>query len=163
MKISSTLHLSKQKFKFSSGHFLIFDETRAEKLHGHNYSVHVRVTPSSEEHRSTQGYWVDFTELKKIIQLELDKWDEHVLLPALHPDMKVQKNKNNFDISFRERFYSLPQSEVILLPVVNTSVEELSRLLAEAFIQKMQPMGVGKVWVLVEETPGQGASTEVRV
>lgn len=159
MKTTTTLHLSKEKFKFSSGHFLIFDETRAERLHGHNYSVQVKVEGAKSS--QNKGYLIDFSILKKIITEQLDQWDEHVLIPEKHPDMEISRTAKNLEIHFRDRFYSLPVSEVILLPVMNTSVEELSRLLAEKFLEKMQSLGVSSVWVLVEETPGQGASTQV--
>ncbi|MFN8846545.1 MAG: 6-pyruvoyl trahydropterin synthase family protein [Bdellovibrionales bacterium] len=158
MKSQITLHLSKQKFKFSSGHFLIFDKTRAEKLHGHNYSVKVKLKSSANQDLGTSGYLVDFSEIKKIIQESLDLWDEHVLLPAQHPDMKFSQKGKNLEVHFRDRFYSFPQNEVHLLPTVNTSVEELSRLLAEDFFKKMKKWTITEVWVLVEETPGQGAS-----
>jgi 6-pyruvoyltetrahydropterin/6-carboxytetrahydropterin synthase len=158
MKSQITLHLSKQKFKFSSGHFLIFDKTRAEKLHGHNYSVKVKLKSKGEQDLGSSGYWVDFFEVKKVIQEAVDHWDEHVLLPALHPDMKISQKGQNLEVHFRERFYSFPKNEVHLLPVVNTSVEELSRLLAEDFFKKMKKWNISQVWVLVEETPGQGAS-----
>jgi 6-pyruvoyltetrahydropterin/6-carboxytetrahydropterin synthase len=158
MKSQLTLHLSKQKFKFSSGHFLIFDKTRAEKLHGHNYSVKVKLKSNLRQEMNDSGYLVDFSEIKKVIQEKLDLWDEHVLLPAQHPDMKISQKGNNLEIQFRDRFYSLPKNEVHLLPVMNTSVEELSRLLAEDFYKKMRHWGITHVWVLVEETAGQGAS-----
>lgn len=158
MKSQITLHLSKQKFKFSSGHFLIFDEKRAEKLHGHNYSVKVKLKSNLRQDLGSSGYLVDFTEIKKVIQGALDQWDEHVLLPELQPDMKFSQNAKNIEVRFRDRFYSFPKDEVRFLPVINTSVEELSRLLAEDFFKKMKKWQITQVWVLVEETPGQGAS-----
>lgn len=161
MKTTSTLHLAKQNFKFSSGHFLIFDETSAEMLHGHNYSVAVKFKAKPGADFGAKGYWVDFSDLKKIIKAQVDLLDEHVLLPDLHPDFKKVKNKNNWDIHFRDRFYSLPQNEVVFLPVVNTSVEELSKYLALEIFKKIKPLGISSLWLKVEETPGQGASFEI--
>lgn len=162
MKTTSTLHLAKQNFKFSSGHFLIFDETSAERLHGHNYLVSVELKAPENANFGSKGYWVDFSELKKIIKAQVDLLDEHVLLPDLHPDFKKTKNKNNWDIQFRDRFYSLPQEEVVFLPVMNTSVEELSKYLASEIFKKIDSFGVQSVWLKVEETTGQGASFEIQ-
>lgn len=161
MKSTTTLHLAKQNFKFSSGHFLIFDEKSAERLHGHNYSVKFEIETTEAAEFKQQGYWIDFNVLKKMIKAQLDLWDEHVLLPKLHPDMKIVIDNKNYQIHFRDRFYSLPMNEVVLLPVRNTSVEELSRLLAEELLGQMKPLGVKTLQVLVEETAGQGASTKV--
>lgn len=158
---TTTLHLAKQNFKFSAAHFLIFDEKSAERLHGHNYQVTVDLeTPQSAEFEK-DGYFVDFNVFKKIIKAYLDQWDEMVLLPEKHSDMKFKKTAKSLEVTFRDRFYVFPVQEVLLLPVSNTSVEQFSRLLAEAFFAEFRSYGVLKVQVYVEETPGQGASTAV--
>lgn len=155
----TTLHLAKQNFKFSAAHFLIFDETHAERLHGHNYQVRVDIKTPSEQDLHAEGYFLDFNVFKKFIKARLDTWDEIVLLPAQHPDMHFKKTAKSLEVTFRDRFYVFPLNEVILLPVSNTSVEQLSRLLAEEFFAEFKKYGVAKVKVYVEETRGQGAST----
>lgn len=164
MKTTTHLHLSKQNFKFSSGHFLIFDEKRAEMLHGHNYQVKVDLFEIEAE-SSKQGYLIDFYDLKKIVKDMCDLWDEHVLLPERHPDMKkkLSANGENDEIHFRERFYSFPKNEVIWLPVENTSVESLSKVFAQDLLNKLSPLGVRKLKVSIEETPGQAASTTINL
>lgn len=156
-----TLHLAKQNFKFSAAHFLIFDEKHAERLHGHNYQVKVDIKTPSEEELHSDGYFLDFNVFKKYIKARLDQWDEIVLLPELQKDMKFKKNGPSLEVTFRDRFYVFPQSEVLLLPVTNTSVEQLSRLLAEEFYKEFKQYGVKSVRVYVEETRGQGASSVV--
>lgn len=160
---TTSLHLAKQNFKFSSGHFLIFDEKRAEMLHGHNYQVKVDLF-EVEEGSKQKGYLIDFYDLKKVIKAQCDLWDEHVLLPAKHPDMKKKTSSNgkNDEIAFRDRFYSLPKNEIVWLPVENTSVEELSRLFAEHLLKELAELGVRKLRVSIEETRGQSASTTIK-
>ncbi len=161
--VDTTLHLYKQNFKFSSAHFLIFDETHAEKLHGHNYMVSVEVKgPPDSANLDGKGFYIDFNVFKKAIKARLDLWDEMVLLPAKHSDMKIQKKNHSLEVHFRDRFYVFPENEVCLLPVTNTSVEQLSRLLAEEFFQNFKVHQIREITVMVEETPGQGASTLVR-
>ena len=157
----TTLHLAKQNFKFSAAHFLIFDEKHAERLHGHNYQVKVDITAPTEEDLHEEGYFLDFNVFKKFIKARLDVWDEIVLLPAKHPDMKFKHTDKSLEVTFRDRFYVFPKNEVLLLPVSNTSVENLSRLLAEEFYAEFKQYGVTRIRVLVEETRGQGASTIV--
>jgi 6-pyruvoyltetrahydropterin/6-carboxytetrahydropterin synthase len=159
----STLHLAKQNFKFSSAHFLIFDENSAEMLHGHNYQVRVDLLCESQEGPSRPGYSVDFAVLKKLIKDQCDQWDEHILLPEKHPDMKyhISSNGLNYEIHFRDRYYSFPIKETIWLPVNNTSVENLSMLLAKLLFKKFHGLGIKKIRVYVEETRGQSASATV--
>lgn len=160
----TTLHLSKQNFKFSAAHFLIFDEKSAEKLHGHNYQVEVDIECPAEVEFQKTGYFIDFNVFKKMIKARLDEWDEHILLPKNHPDMKFKEDPGfkNYEVQFRDRFYSFPKNEVIWLPVTNTSVEQLSRLLAEDFYKQFLVYRVQSVKVSVEETRGQSASALVR-
>lgn len=157
-----TLHLAKQNFKFSSAHFLIFDDKSAEMLHGHNYQVRVDLQCESRD-GVNPGYAVDFNVLKKAIKEQCDLWDEHILLPEKHPDMKyhISQNGLNYEIHFRDRFYSFPINETIWLPVNNTSVENLSALLAKILFKKFQGLGIKKMRVMVEETRGQSASATV--
>lgn len=159
---TTTLLLQKQNFKFSAAHFLIFDQYRAERLHGHNYQVKVdiEVPPGSEV--MNQGYFIDFNEFKKIIKTRLDEWDEMVLLPKDQPEMNFKENGPSLEVRFRDRFYVFPKNEVLLLPITNTSVEQFSRLLATDFLRLFKKFGVLKVRLSVEETRGQGATSVVR-
>lgn len=160
---SLQLNLKKENLKFSAAHFLIFDEKNAERLHGHNYSVTTQFGFSDSSMVATRGFCVDFGTLKEFIKKNLDQWDERVLLPASHPEMKIQINNNSCEVKFRDRFYVFPADEVVLLPIANTSVELFSKLLAEIFFVEFKKVGITKISVLVEETPGQGAETTLSV
>ncbi len=160
---STTLYLAKQNFKFSSAHFLIFNATEAEMLHGHNYQVCIELFGPQPDSYMQQGYFVDFSVIKKSVKAHCDLWDEHVLLPANHPDMKYQKSadQKNYEIHFRDRFYSLPVNETIWLPITNTSVEQLSMLMAETLFKEFKSLGVTGIQVDIQETLGQSARSFV--
>ncbi len=159
----TTLLLSKENFKFSAAHFLIFDAQSAERLHGHNYRVKVEIDFNTALQESTEGYFVDFNVFKAFIVQTLKSWDEMVLMPSLHPEMKFQEEGPSLKVWFRERFYVFPKNEVVLLPVKNTSSEQFSKLLAEKFMAEFAKYKVSALDVFVEETPGQGASTRIEV
>ncbi|MGZ3743906.1 MAG: 6-pyruvoyl trahydropterin synthase family protein [Pseudobdellovibrionaceae bacterium] len=158
---TTSLQLAKQNFKFSAAHFLIFNEKSAERLHGHNYQVQVEIGIPTPEALQETGFFVDFNILKKYIKSSLERWDEMVLLPKEHPEMKFNFKGAVLEVNFRERFYAFPANEVVLLPVTNTSVEQLSRLLAEDYSKEFSRYKVSFVSVYVEETPGQGARTRL--
>jgi 6-pyruvoyltetrahydropterin/6-carboxytetrahydropterin synthase len=158
---TTSLQLAKQNFKFSSAHFLIFDEKHAERLHGHNYQVRVEIGIPGENVLRATGFFIDFNVFKKYIKTQLDLWDEMVILPEHHPDMKFTLKGPILEVRFRDRFYAFPVNEVVRLPVNNTSVEQLSRLLAEDFMKEFRPYQVSFISVNVEESPGQGATTTV--
>jgi 6-pyruvoyltetrahydropterin/6-carboxytetrahydropterin synthase len=154
------LHLSKENFKFSVAHFLIFDEKTAERLHGHNYQVKVDLKIDWQKF-AEQGYGVDFGALKTIIKGCLDALDEHVVLPANNKEIKVKTEGSSLELRFRERRYVFPADEVILLPLVNTSVELLSDYLCQEIWKNVVPLGIVGLGVQVEETRGQSATTRL--
>ncbi len=162
---TTSLHLAKQNFKFSSAHFLIFNATEAEMLHGHNYQVQIILHGPKPADYIDQGYFVDFSVIKKIVKAHCDLWDEHILLPAKHPDMKYQKSNDNknYEIHFRDRFYSLPIKETIWLPITNTSVEQLSMLMAENLMKEFKSLGVLGLEVDIQETLGQSAKSIISI
>lgn len=158
LQIESSLHLKKQNFKFSSAHFLIFDEQNAEKLHGHNYQVQVEIGLPQEQEFKNKGYFLDFNEFKSFIKKQCDFLDEHVLLPKDNSEIQTTVQGASLRVQFRDRIYLFPKEEVILLPMVNTSVEQLSKYLCEIFFVKFKDSGLKFIRVYVEETQGQGAS-----
>lgn len=169
MKHKTYLSIAKENLKFSSSHFLIFDEKTAEMLHGHNYQVSLKVYPKEGIALPSTGYFIDFAVIKKLVKALCDEWDEHVLIPQKNSEMKISDNSQhpNYDIIFRDRFYSFPKKETVLLPITNTSVELLSELFGRKLIQKMEALGisaaVGRLKIAIEETSGQSATTEFSV
>ena len=159
---STSLHLYKQNFKFSSAHFLIFDQKSAEKLHGHNYYVKVDLE-FADKTVPESGFMVDFGVLKKQIHARLMEWDEMVLLPGKNPEVVTELKGPTLEVRFRERFYAFPANEVHLLPITNTSVENLSKLLATEFLQNFKVHGVTALTVSVEETAGQSGSFKAQL
>jgi 6-pyruvoyltetrahydropterin/6-carboxytetrahydropterin synthase len=150
------LHLSKENLKFSAAHFLIFNATSAERLHGHNYRVQMDFFWQQIPDPSL-GFCVEFRELKELIYQEIDKWDERVLLPYQCLEMKFQDKGSSLEVHFRDRFYVFPKEEVILLPVVNTSVELLTEVLGNKIWETQSKFGFHGLKIYIEETPGQGA------
>ncbi|MBL7669633.1 MAG: 6-carboxytetrahydropterin synthase [Bdellovibrionaceae bacterium] len=155
----TVLILEKQNFKFSAAHFLIFDQHTAERLHGHNYQVKVEIHFSASTEINEKGYFIDFNVFKKTIKKTVDAWDEMVLLPQNHQDMKFFTQGPSLEVRFRDRFYVFPVNEVVLLPLTNTSVEQMSALLGEILLKEFLTYGISAVQVTVEETNGQGAKS----
>jgi 6-pyruvoyltetrahydropterin/6-carboxytetrahydropterin synthase len=148
----------KENIKFSAAHFLIFDSKTAERLHGHNYRVRFEIYFDSMVNDS--GFVVEFGDLKKALINIVSSWDERVLLPKLNSEFKYQKKGKSLHVYFRDRFYVFPQSEVLLLPLTNTSCELLSALLAERVAEKMK--GFSSLVVEIEESLGQSAGCEIK-
>jgi 6-pyruvoyltetrahydropterin/6-carboxytetrahydropterin synthase len=155
-KESWSIQVHKDYLKFSAAHFLIFPDGTAERLHGHNYKVFVELQTRLDGH----GLVVNFKEIKPIVRELCDHLDEHVLIPARHPVLVATAvGDGALEVRYQQRRYLLPQDEVILLPISNTSAENLAthigRTLRERIHQRWPELVVQRLVVGVEETPGQ--------
>jgi 6-pyruvoyltetrahydropterin/6-carboxytetrahydropterin synthase len=154
---NSILNLEKENFKFSAAHFLIFDKNNAERLHGHNYRVRVQLLLPEEKYFASEGFHLNFTIIKEFLNNLLSGWDEMVLLPKLNPDVRFVMDEQTLHFYFSDRYYAFPKNEVLLLPINNTSVEQMAGLLAQSLWKRFEGDQIQGVKVSVEETSGQSA------
>jgi dihydroneopterin triphosphate aldolase (PTPS-III) / 6-pyruvoyltetrahydropterin synthase len=79
---------AKEDFKFHAAHFVAFEGYR-ERLHGHNYRVGVRLLGSRKI--ASDGYVVDFGDIKRATRTVCKQLNEHFLCPTLSNvlDIKV--------------------------------------------------------------------------
>lgn len=143
---------------FSAAHLIIGHE-KCEHLHGHNYRVGVTVEGEPDE----RGLVVDFLELKRILKQLCGRYDHQILLPESNRALKRLSEGASTRIAVRGREYEFPSDNVVWLPIVNTTVEELARVVADGVVRNLSYPNVRRITVWVEESPGQGATEERRV
>ena len=150
-----SIEVQKDYLKFSAAHFLIFPDGTAERLHGHNYKVSVEVHTELNQH----GLVLNFREIKPLVRDLVDGLDEHLLIPGEHPVLTWRKIDGSIEILYRERRYLIPEEDVIVLPITNTSAENLAgylgRKLHGLIAERWPAVRVRKLVMGVEETPGQ--------
>lgn len=152
-----TITLGKENFKFSCTHFTIFGPGQAERMHGHNYHVEFKLYFDSISDK--EGLAVDFNIVKPIIKEICDLIDEHILIPEKSPHIGLEMDSDQVQLIFSEKSYSLPREDVLVLPLVNISSEELARYVCECFIEKAPGhIGLTKVDATIEETRGQSVT-----
>lgn len=148
------VEISKESFVFSAAHFITFAGNICERIHGHNYGVRVTVEGPLDENR----YVVDFIALRDAILEETGRWDHHVLLPSDHAAIKVTSDEHEVTARFEDRRWVFPKEDCVILPVVNTTAEELARILGERLIERTAATigkGLTSVEVAVDENHGQ--------
>jgi 6-pyruvoyltetrahydropterin/6-carboxytetrahydropterin synthase len=151
-----TIQIHKDYLKFSAAHFLIFPDGSAERLHGHNYKVYVEVQTELDAH----GLVINFKEIKPIVKEVVDELDEYVLIPGRHPVLTCEARDDGLsEIRYHERRYLIPTGEIRLLPITNSSAENLAGYLADTILERLalrlpevRPL---RLEIGVEETPGQ--------
>ncbi|MEK7355301.1 MAG: 6-carboxytetrahydropterin synthase [Bdellovibrionota bacterium] len=152
------IRLEKENFKFSCSHFTIFGPSRAEALHGHNYYVSVELKLASLDPKLGMAF--DFNLVKPLVRAVADRLDERVLVPENSPYLTIQKSADRIVATYGAKKYDLPAADVILLPVVNVTSEELARHFADELLKGLAPhpeslARVESVTVGIEETRGQ--------
>jgi 6-pyruvoyltetrahydropterin/6-carboxytetrahydropterin synthase len=151
-----SIELEKEYFKYSVAHFLIFPDGSAERLHGHNYRVFVEI----EARLSAHGLVIDFKQVKPVVRELCDELDEHWIVPGEHVELRcVERADGRIDVRYRERLYTVPREDVIVLPINNTSAENFATWFARELQQRLQQrfpdLHVLRLRVAVEETSGQ--------
>jgi len=153
-----SVEVDKEAFKYSSAHFLIFPDGSAERLHGHNYRVFVALQGTLSEF----GLVFDFNKIKPIVKGICDELDEQWLIPGKHPVLKWESREDGIvEVRYLERYYAAPQEDVTILPINNTSVENMSAWFGGELRRRVEvdfpDITVERLEVAIEETPGQRA------
>jgi 6-pyruvoyltetrahydropterin/6-carboxytetrahydropterin synthase len=83
-----------------------------------------------------------------------------MLLPGQSDKIHLQSDQNNWRVTYKDRYWSFPQDECIVLPISNTTTELLARWLGlqllEEFSKNNLPMPE-KMTITCEENFGQEA------
>ena len=148
------VEVTKEQFVFSAAHFITFAGNICERLHGHNYGVRATVAGPLDENR----YVVDFIALRDAILEQTLALDHHVLLPEKHAEIHVSSDDKETTATFEDRRWVFPNEDCVILPVVNTTAEEIAKVIAERVREKTrEQFGDALSWleVAVDENNGQ--------
>ncbi|MCA8987415.1 MAG: 6-pyruvoyl tetrahydropterin synthase family protein [Planctomycetaceae bacterium] len=158
------VRVTKDHLVFSAAHFITFNGNICERLHGHNWRVAVEVTGALDENR----YVFDFIALRDATQSLVNQLDHRVLLPENHPLIKVTVDEKAQEVqaTFESRRWVFPREDCVILPVINTTAEEIAQWLAHQLIEttiKKHRHELKAIRVDVEENFGQWAQCEIQL
>lgn len=155
------IHLDRDDLVFCAAHFITYGGGGCESLHGHNYRVSATVEGELDEHSLV----VDFLVLQEIMEGLVGRLDHRTLLPEDNPVVEVWREDGSVRARRGETEYRLPERDVVLLPVDNTTAERIAGHLAGRLIEEMEAAGAplpDRVELEVEESPGLSASVVLR-
>jgi len=157
MKTAFSIRVYKQYFNFASSHFMLFKDGSREPLHGHNYRVQVRGNAPELD----DDMVFDFLNIKPIVRKICDSLDHKLLIPKNNPNLTIEDREKNYNIVTKdESVFSIPKTDVLLLPIENTSAERIAAFLAYEIKKEVQlqyNFEFLELEIEVEETPGQSA------
>lgn len=160
MPESFSVRIAKERLVFSAAHFITYNGDVCEPLHGHNYHVTAEVHGPLDENR----YVIDFIAVRDSLQKIVDALDHRVLLPTKHRTINVTDNGNEVTATHGSKRWVFPQQDCVLLPVANTTAEELARHIGLALrdgIAGLTPQPPSRIRVAVDECDGQWGAWEL--
>ncbi|MGD9933260.1 MAG: 6-pyruvoyl tetrahydropterin synthase family protein [Dehalococcoidia bacterium] len=145
--------VERNRLRFAAAHMATFGGDM-EPLHGHNYDITVEV-----EGDLTDDDWIwDFGGLKKLAREIAEELDHHFLLQRNSKVLTITELPAEWRIRFRDRTYTFPKSDVLALPIENTTAERISEWISGKIQEGLKAAGasnIRRLTVGVEEMPGQ--------
>ena len=152
------VRVTKDHLVFSAAHFITFNGNICERLHGHNWRTAVELTGPLDENR----YVFDFIALRDAMQKIVNDLDHHVLLPTKHAQIRVHSDEREVTATFESRRWVFPREDCVLLPVVNTTAEEIAAWIGVRLQDVVRGHNIETIQVEVEENFGQWAICELK-
>jgi 6-pyruvoyltetrahydropterin/6-carboxytetrahydropterin synthase len=152
---SFRVYVEKDYLKFNAAHFIAYKGFR-EALHGHNYRVSVGI----EGQLGEQGYVLDFGVVKDVAKRVCKRLDEKTLIPAHSDCLAMREEGTQVIVVYEHDEFRFPKSDVVFLPIVHSSAEELAQYLAGEIRRELAADGVRGITAIeigVAETTGQAA------
>jgi 6-pyruvoyltetrahydropterin/6-carboxytetrahydropterin synthase len=154
------VQLQKEQLVFSAAHFITFAGDICECLHGHNYGVRAEVVGALDENR----YVIDFIAFRDRLSEIIKRLDHHMLLPTTHPLIRVVPDDREVTVTFGAKRWIFPREDCMLLPVANTTAEEIAAYVATELRSLLRP-SVGdrleSLEISIDENHGQWGSCKI--
>jgi 6-pyruvoyltetrahydropterin/6-carboxytetrahydropterin synthase len=151
MEELTTLYIDKEGHKFSAAHFTIFSATERERLHGHNYSVSAKIVAPMGDN----GFSADYNVYKERLAKLCAGLDEYTLLAGDSPYQEITSSGTCYRVSHGGQEMMFLQSDTLILPIRNATVEEFSRYLLQLLLQDSAGDDLREIELCVASGPGQ--------
>jgi 6-pyruvoyltetrahydropterin/6-carboxytetrahydropterin synthase len=108
---------------------------------------------------------IDFHVIKRILQPIVDTLDHYILIPTKNKLLELEEVNEQLIIRIPhyEKEYEFPKSDIVMLPIENTTVEELSHYFVKMLEdnEELKKENIDQVTVTVFEYEGMGATYEL--
>jgi len=154
-----SLTLSSSSMKFSAAHFTIFSATERENIHGHNFTLALKLDTLLEKNDLT----FDYNLFKKMVIDFCAALDEKLLLPLHSPYLTVSQLDQSIQASFnQENLVFLPR-DVVLLPIANITVEGLAHYFLDKILMQqslLDQCNIQKIAMTVASSASQSGEAQ---
>jgi 6-pyruvoyl-tetrahydropterin synthase len=146
------------QFAFSAAHAGLHGG-QFEPLHGHSFTVTLRLHGEPDE----AGMVCDFTSAKKALAAAIAPLKRRTLMPAAPPGARCEREGSQVVIQCGDSLYSLPARDVVLLPVPNTTTEQIAAWLLGELVPLLDAPGLRRADLTLAEAPDTSATVTARL
>ena len=142
-------------FTFSACH-LIPDHPKCGRLHGHTYTVNLKIEGKVNEN----GMVLDFGVVKGALRSVLDELDHKIIIPDRSSAFKMDRNSDTGSVKIEvgDKFYIFPEEDIFLMNIPAPTAEYMSQWILDRFIESLKPEpNVSEISLGLDEGWGQGA------
>lgn len=146
--------VERNTLKFAAAHMATF-RGEVEPLHGHNYAVIVECDgPLTED-----GWVIDFGHVKQVMRRLCNELDHKFLLQQSSDLLTAVEQDDCWQlVAEGRRTYRFPKSDVLALPISNSTAEQIAGWLHGRLCSELTALGLvtlERITIGVEEAPGQ--------
>lgn len=153
LDVSRSVTVQGVRLRFAAAHMATLGDD-LEPLHGHNYIASCRVDGALTDDR-----WViDFSVLKRAVREACEELDHRFLLQRDSRLLDITEDAAGWTVGFGDRDYRFPASDVVALPIENSTAELLAEWVAGRVLASLAAGEHGnltRIEVEIEEMPGQ--------
>lgn len=154
-----SLTLSSSLMKFSAAHFTIFSATERENIHGHNFTLTLKLCTFLQKNDLV----FDYNIFKKMAIDFCAALDEKLLIPLHSPYLTVDHLDQTVRVLFNQETLLFLPRDVLLLPIANVTVEGLAHyfldkiLIEQSLLDQCQ---VQKLTAIVASSTSQSGAVQ---
>ena len=146
------------KFAFSAAHAGLHDG-EFEPLHDHSFTVTLRLHGEQDD----AGMVCDFTAAKNALAAVIAPLRRRTLMPARLAGGRCEQDGGQVVIEYGDKLYSLPAGDVMLLPVTNTTTEQIAGWLLGELVPALTAPGLRLAELVLAEAPDTAATVTARL
>jgi 6-pyruvoyltetrahydropterin/6-carboxytetrahydropterin synthase len=150
------IRLAGEGLGFSAAHFISYRDEGCEALHGHDYKVSVEISGLKD----ADGIVMDFVAVEGILRRILGLLDHKTILPAGSRRFRIEECRAGLRVILGPKEWVFPREDCALLPIANSTAEELAGWLAGRLLEEIPGAGLPPPEILsvaVEESSGRSA------
>jgi 6-pyruvoyltetrahydropterin/6-carboxytetrahydropterin synthase len=147
------IELLKEELKFSGGHFMVFNSTERENMHGHDYQINVAFETLIENN----GMSFDCRYYERKLLALCAKLDYHFILPMRSEFLRVEETASKWLVHFNNEVIEFNKRDAIALAITNVTLEEMSNWFLQQLLQDTRELQEHKIFgITVKAYNGRG-------